>query len=209
MPPIRDCLTRLLPLVPGCPAPVAENHLRLAAIEFCRRTLAWVEVQDAETLQSTDFPYEVAPYSRAKVVKVLSAAVDGVRMLEEITIRQAERDSATWRTTMGSPLQFVEVPRGTVIAVPLPDLPVSFVFTVALEPATDATDIPDEIWNEHQTVLVSGAAAMLSVLPQTTWTSGEMFTLHSTVFRNGIDDAKRNLHLHFSRPVLTTSPSPI
>ena len=37
----------VLPHVIGCPDPTMEQHVRLAAIEFFRRTLSWREVLDA------------------------------------------------------------------------------------------------------------------------------------------------------------------
>ena len=40
-----DLLPKVLPSVPGCPQPLAIQHIRDAAVRVCERTLAWRYVQ--------------------------------------------------------------------------------------------------------------------------------------------------------------------
>lgn len=289
---IADIIGRVLTSVPGCPRPVAEDYLRLSAIEFCRRSLVWTDelaaidlpVMSTVTItiaspavvswsshgfsagdtvifsttgdlptglvagttyyisavglvagsfqisatnggasintsgtQSGDhsgypasfFPYAViAEASEAKVRKILSVIVNGLSPgLEEISIREAESMTDNWRTATGTAQYFVEHPTGCFSPVPLPGAAASVVFTVAYEPTDDATSLPDALVDDWLTPIVSGAVMLLSVIPNKPWTSGEMFNLHSAIFRNGIDDAKRDLHFHRVMPLLTTSPS--
>ena len=44
----------VLPHVIGCPDPTMEQHVRLAAIEFFRRTLSWREVLDSVLTDGTE-----------------------------------------------------------------------------------------------------------------------------------------------------------
>jgi|GEM_PF-993873 len=46
--PLSTLLPYVLPHVPGCPDPVAEFELRMAAIEFCERTRCWRHMVQVE-----------------------------------------------------------------------------------------------------------------------------------------------------------------
>jgi len=207
---IADIVKRVLVSAPGCPQPVAEEYLLLAAIEFCRRSKVWTAVMTAVDLESTDFPYAITPEAGAKVNKVLSVVVNGESPgLDAINIRDAEFTADDWRTETGIPRYFIEMPKGTITTIALPDTAMSFVATVAYEPDDAATDLPDALVDDWLTPIISGAVSMLCSMPGKPWSSGEMFNLHSKKFDAGINDAKRDLHLHHVLPALTTSPSPI
>lgn len=201
---------RVLVNTPECPQPSAEIYLRLAAIELCRRGKPWRAVLAAASLTSTNFPYTITPPVGARVVKVLSVAVNGTAPpLEETDIRTAEQTTDDWRTATGTPTHFIETSRGTITIVPLPIEAASFVSTVAYEPTESATDIPDAVYDEYGSAIISGAIYMLAVIPGKPWTSAPLATLHHALFERGIETAEAEFGKHYAMAPLLTSPSPI
>lgn len=202
--------TRVLINTPECPQPSAELYLRLAATELCRRGKPWRVVLAAVSLTSANFPYTITPPAGAKVVKVLSVAVNReAPSLEETDIRTAEQTTNDWRTATGTPTHFIETSRGTITTVPLPIESASFVSTVAYEPSESATEIPDAVGEEYGSAIISGAIYMLSVIPGKPWTSAALATLHHALFERGISNAEAEFGEHFAMAQKFTSSSPI
>lgn len=69
----------VMPYAMGCPVPTMEHHVRLAAIDFCRRTGVMVKALDA--VQTDGLSNEVSPLPDAglQIVRLLSVSVDGVQ----------------------------------------------------------------------------------------------------------------------------------
>ena len=68
----------VLPYVVGCPLPTMVHHVRLAAIEFCKRTKCWA--RNLEPVTAFD-PHvvEIEPDStNARILAIEGVAVDGV-----------------------------------------------------------------------------------------------------------------------------------
>ena len=202
--------SRVLVNIPECPQPSAEAYLRLAAIDFCRRSFAWIETQAAALLDATDMPHTITPPADAKVAKVLSMVMDGVAPgLEESSVRSEELYTNDWRTATGTPLRFIEAARGVVSVVPLPLVETSFVVTAAFVPNEAAAGIPDAIYDEYGSTIISGAIYMLAIIPQNPWTSGDLAALHKRMFESGIDDASINYSTNYAAQSMNVAPPPI
>lgn len=64
------------PYVIGCPEPVLHHHARLAAIEFCRKTLCWTK--RLEMITTDGFAeVEIEPDLQAMIVKTRQVLVGG------------------------------------------------------------------------------------------------------------------------------------
>lgn len=202
--------SRVLVNMPECPQPSAEAYLRLAAIELCRRSFAWIETQAAVLLDAADMPYTITPPTNAKVAKVLSVVMDGIAPgLEESSVRSEDLYTNDWRTATGTPLRFLEMARGVVLIVPLPLVEASFVVTAAFAPTEAATGIPDAIYDEYGSAIISGAIYMLAIIPQKPWTSGDLAALHKRMFEDGIEEASINYSTNYAAQSMNTAPSPI
>lgn len=206
-----DLIGRVSPSCPQCPAPVVEEYLRFSAIDFCRQSMAWTETLPSESLAAANFPFEVLPSAAdAKTIRVLSVIMDGQAPgLEPISARDAVLSVGDWQTATGTPQYFVNLPKGSVQVVRLPEAAASFVFTIACEPLTDATDMPDEILDDWMVPIISGAISSLAAIPGKPWTSGDVYALHRQIFKEGIEDARREFHTHHVLPTMSVSPSPI
>lgn len=90
-----DLLPKVLPSVPGCPQPLAIQHIRDAAIRTCERTLAWRYAQPTYNLLPGVHEY---PYSKpmdTDVHVVFGAQVNGYP-LTPMTLEQALRSYPSW-----------------------------------------------------------------------------------------------------------------
>lgn len=64
------------PFVIGCPEPVMHHHARLAAIDFCRKTLCWTKRLDLITTDGFA-EVEIEPELQARIVKAKQVLVGG------------------------------------------------------------------------------------------------------------------------------------
>jgi hypothetical protein len=93
-------LPKVLPNVPGCPQPLALQHIRDAAIRVCERTLAWRYVQPSFALSPGVHEY---PYNKPQgsVVHVVFAAHVNGSPLEILTLEQAITKYPEWADLYG------------------------------------------------------------------------------------------------------------
>ena len=93
-------LPKVLPNVPGCPQPLALQHIRDAAIRVCERTLAWRYVQPSFPLTPGVHEY---PYSKPQdsVVHAVFAAHLNGSPLEVLTLEQAVHKYPEWADLYG------------------------------------------------------------------------------------------------------------
>lgn len=90
-----DVLPKVLPSVPGCPQPLAEQHIRDAAIRVCERTLAWRYAQPKYQLLPGVFDYEYQKPTDTEVHAVFRAVVND-SALEVLTLEQALDKYPEW-----------------------------------------------------------------------------------------------------------------
>jgi hypothetical protein len=90
-----DLLPKVLPSVPGCPQPLAVQHIRDAAIRACERTLMWRYVQPKYQLLPGVFDYEYVKPVDTEVHVVFRALVND-SPLEVLTLEQALDSYPEW-----------------------------------------------------------------------------------------------------------------
>ena len=173
----------LLPVAPGCPDPLLEKLVRIAAIEFLRRTRAWVEwldpVMSVQGLTEYDFDLPAG----ADVTRVVRATVDGAP-IDVVSYRDAtydmarkaladqglvSRDLKTFR--MGN-----SVASGRLIQV-----------QVALVPSRKSTGIPDDLFEKYRDDIAHGAKAGILALPD--FFSADLLMFEKAAFESAINTA--------------------
>jgi hypothetical protein len=90
-----DVLPKVLPSVPGCPQPLAVQHIRDAAIRVCERTLAWRYVQPTFDLLPGVHEYVYDKPAEAEVHVLFDAMVNNYP-LEKLTLEQALYHYPEW-----------------------------------------------------------------------------------------------------------------
>ena len=203
-------MTRFVALsAPGCPDVVVEDYLLQAAIDLCRRSFVWRETVQ-EPVSPLDYPFQLSAPTWANVLKVLSIVGAGVAPgLEELTIRECDDRFVDWRTAPGVPAYYVNDPRDTVMLVPIPTATTTFDITLAYEPTSTATNIPDALYTEHRDTIVAGALMRLCMMPGKDWSNPSLALANRAMFEAGVSAASREFHLNYSHAALTVTPSPL
>ena len=90
-----DLLPKVLPSVPGCPQPLAIQHIRDAAIRVCERTLAWRYIQPKFTLLPGVHEYLYDKPTDSEI-HVLFGTIMNDSPLEVLTLEQAIAKYPEW-----------------------------------------------------------------------------------------------------------------
>jgi hypothetical protein len=88
-------IPRINPNVPGCPQPLMESAIRIAAIRTCERTLAWRIAQPTYDLTPAVHQYFYRKPADADVHAVIDAAVNGFP-LDRLTLEEALLRYPAW-----------------------------------------------------------------------------------------------------------------
>lgn len=160
----------VLPHVPGCTDPLAEQAIRSACIEFCTDTLVCQELQTASVISGVqdydiDIPTGLMPV-RLLGVMVRDNWIEGLS-LESVRSGLALRgDVGGAQVSKGEPSAFFQkTPTSAAFSVyPIPDTTVSdgFAIRVAFAPTRTAMTVPDTLFHDWVEEVAAGAVARLA-----------------------------------------------
>lgn len=223
-----DFFPYVLPAVRGCPEPVAEHHIRLAAIDFCRRTLCWQQLLDPIEGEVGQVAFRLTEYGDARITE------DGVRRTTE-PIEQPAADGVATEfdliappgaevvrllsvTVNGEPVTLVEGSRGVqlvrrsspedfaftrdrkmVYIHPAPPLGASIEIEAALKPTLAAVEFPDDLFDHYAQDIARGAMATLMLLPKQDWTDLGLGAVHQESFDERISTVAAQVARGFAR----------
>ena len=156
----------LLPDVPDCPLVMANLALRIAAQQFCEKTLAWNEQLDANLIIADTLGYDFNILSSQEVVQLRSATI-GDSDLPIISERDLPSD---WRTNGTGRRGCFTLDRTTFYVVPQATAGDSVQVTVALKPSNTATGIGNDIFSNYVDEIALGAKARLQKTPRKPYT---------------------------------------
>lgn len=172
MKPVSSLFPRLLPLVPGCPEPLAQQALVDAAIAFCEDSQAIRSDLDTLYVVAGVSEYELEPPTSQSVTTVLDVTIDGAR-LKSLYFDE----SAGLPATTGKPTHFYTT-RNTGNLVlhffPAPDARYKANVTVATRPTRTSTTLEEDLTDLWADAVVSGAVARIASIPGQPFTSIEM-----------------------------------
>lgn len=176
MQPLDAFMSRLMPQVRGCPAPLAEQALVDAAIEFCEETGVVRATTDPIPLIAGQATYDVDTPSGTEIVRVIRAW-SGKRLLA-LAPAAAASSVYPFATSVGSdapptgdPVTLLVTDRQTVTLYPTPDKAVEkLTLRVATRPQRGATRLEDALLYDWAEAVVSGALFRLAS------TSGQAFS---------------------------------
>lgn len=166
----------VLPYVIGCPDPTMEQHVRLAAIEFFRRTLSWREVLDAVLTDGTE-RVELELPSGAQVIKIKSVEVAG----REIPLVETSHGLELSRSSPGSEFSFTLDGR-VLLVYPLQAAGVPVVVEAAFAPSITSTTLQDDQAMQHMQDIAQGAIASLKRVPNQTFSDLAGSPMHQAMF---------------------------
>lgn len=164
------------PFVVGLPEPVLHHHVRLAAIEFCRKTLCWTKRLDMHSAYGMH-EIEVDPELQAKFVKIKQVQIDG----RDWGLVHAEHGIALAATETGEQFAFTENGQNLfVYPNQKPGTPI--LVRAAMEPTLKASLLHADL-DEHAPDIAHGAVASIMRLPLL---HNPEHAIHEALFRERI-----------------------
>jgi hypothetical protein len=203
--PLSDFLPKVLPHVPGCPDPLAENHVLEAAIEFCRRTNVWRVDLDPITLAANVSEYDLANPANGKVQLVERVLYNGVP-LDPKTPHQLDQDMPGWPTLKGSIVAYYMLTRRKfrIVQIPAATETNAIVVQVSARPTRTATVLDSELYEEYLDEVAAGALSSLLGIPGKEWSSSAKAKERMDEFEKAISTYTANAAQSFSRAPLRT-----
>lgn len=192
---IDELLPQLLPEVAGCPDVTARQALLNAAIEFCRDSGAWDEVQeDGYTLRDGQSTYDIEADGDARVLLIKRA---WHRWGELVPKSQAELDLVlpNWQYAQSNvPVYYNTADSGQalrVYPVPMNSQGLKLSLRAAFVPRMDAKYLGEKLVNDWFEPLLSGAKARLMAAPGRAWSNPPLAAYHRGLF----DAAKTDVRI--------------
>ena len=189
---LTDFLSRLIPMVPGCPQPVALQALRDAAIDFCERTMIVRHVTDPVTVRPGEPTYDIDLPSESAVVRVLNVWYGGSRL--ELAPAQTVTAHGAYVIggDLGSPTAAYVLEPATVRLFPVPDARQdrALIVQAATKPTRTAKSVAAILFDDWAEAIVGGALARLAVMPGNSFSNPDMAALGASQFLAGVNAAK-------------------
>lgn len=191
--PLRDFLPLVLPHAPTCPRPVAEQYLRLAAIEWCERTRCWRHIASTTLTNAQDEVIAAPDY--ATVHEIETAYFNGVELTptQFSSADPADMDAAAG---LGTPKYITQTAPNTVRVIPFAagslDLTLFLKPRSGTEYGTDPLDplqdkynvVPEHIFIQNAEAVAEGALARLLLLKDVAWFNPKLALFYRDRFDN-------------------------
>lgn len=200
-------LDHILPDVPDCPEPLAQQKLIDAAIDFCTRSRIWRDKSDPISFIAGQATYDLEPPDNTLVVDILSAdllqnaviAIPGWNdipqpsQLQPKTPKQLDSIVPDWRNTQGVVGFFTqEDPRTFTLAyIPSQSTANALQITWALKPTRATTTLPDLLFEDWLEPLCAGAKARIMMIPGKRFTDPAFAQINAAIFEAGWKAAQR------------------
>lgn len=179
--------------VQGCPGPVIELAILETAIDFCRKTFAWGEIQDPvpviNGIQQYDvdmptdgtvvairnvwgFSRELLPKPMVEIQRLLPNWLDG-RSNQPVYYNAADTDPAF--------IRLFPIPEGASGTL---------VMRVVYAPKITSTTLDDALVERYREALISGAKARLMLNPGRSWSNPALAGVHTGIYDRAKVEAK-------------------
>lgn len=202
--PLSDFLPLVLPHATDCPRPVAEQYLRLAAIEWCERTRCWRHIET--TTLAANGQAIVAP-DYATIFEIETAEfIDGNDNAVPLTPTQfssiGPTDAAT--ANAGAPVYITQVSPNTISVIPFAagDVKLSLFLkprsgteygTNPADPLQDRFNVvPEHIFIQNAEAIAEGALARLLAIKGAAWNDPNLAAFYFQRFEAACNRAFRS-----------------
>lgn len=188
-------LSRLLPLVPSCPDPLARQALLDAAIEFCEETQIVQVTSEPQAVTEGLGVYDLDIGSQERVVATTkvwygTASLSPAPLIHVNAILAYVDSAGGTAAPRGTPQVFYEFAPGSIGIYPVPkDMQANMLSArVTTKPKRTATQLNDILFDDWAETIVAGAKARIVAIP------GQFFSANPAkdelAFRVGISKAK-------------------
>jgi len=177
------------PEVIGCPTPTLDQALVLTAIEFCRETKVWTDMQEPVMLVDGVPDYEIDVPKDAYLQTVRDVWVGG-RRLQPITMTGLQEVMPDWDTAQASEPSYYnmagELPLLKVFPTPANANKKTMIVRAVFVPTAAATSLPDFLGQRHMEAIASGTKARLMAMPAVPWSNPELAMYYRANFDKAI-----------------------
>jgi hypothetical protein len=190
-----------MPLVPGCPEPLAINAVRNASVDFCCTTLWWQDdygpISFGPHVEYHDF---VPPYG-VGIAQIMSARlVNRGYPLTITSIQEMDNRLWNWRAATGEPRAIYQDKPGVVRTYPRPEVDTyDIMFRLALTPLRNAVDIDESVYDSYLTEIAAGALEILLGMESTPWANPGLGGRYGSDFRSALVAAATETNKSYGR----------
>lgn len=212
-------LNEVMPDVPSCSKAIAVNAIRNAAIEFCQKSLVWVETLDPVNIVANVDVYDLDGMPNGSVIeRVLNLFYLGRKLaqrnLDEVNAKRQLAAASIAANVQGIATEYI-APSVTMYAQSSPKQIILFgnptasaigalAMDVALVPSRTSTGIDSAITDRYLDGLVSGAKARLMQIPKKPWSDANLASYHKGEFNSAVDSATIDVARGFGRAPIRT-----
>ena len=173
----------VLPYAPGCPDPTLEHHIRLAAIEFCRKTNVWQADLAPLVGNGVLSLFTMVAPADAQVAKLLGVAIsDAYSNVVDAGVKEPLYGAQLVRNQTSETIAFTD-DLATLTVWPVQAVAASIVAKVALKPTMAATTLPSVLFGNYAQDIATGALSTILALPKKDWTDMPAAGIAATTFR--------------------------
>lgn len=185
---LDEFLPQILTYAPGCPVPVAFDHIRSAAQRLCERARIWRE-SDRITV-SADESIIVVP-DGAVLYEIERAYFNGMP-LDPVSVSDLDRLCPGWQRgaadgRVGMPRWITQMEPNSIRVLPFPvdggDLDVS----LFVKPSEDCEELPDFFADQYRRVIADGALSEILVLPKQNFSDANLAGFFASRFERELD----------------------
>jgi hypothetical protein len=194
-----DFIPFVLPYAPGCPDPTLEHHIRLAAIEFCRKTNVWQADLAPLVGDGVLRLFTMVPPTEAQVAKLLGVAIsDTYSNVVDAGIKQPLIGAQLVRDQTSETIAFTD-DLATLTVWPVQAVDASIVAKVALKPTMAATTLPSVLFGNYAQDIATGALSTILSMPKKDWTDMPAAGIAATTFRARMSVVARAVERGFAK----------
>lgn len=161
---ITDFFPRLLPYVPACPDPVAQQALVDSAIHFCEKSLAYRYTPDPVQTEAGISQYDFDLPASTDISRIIWLKIDGYEVADVAqeqlrTLRDRDDTKPTrYYVTQNESEALINLH-------PTPDDVYDLTMSLALRPTRNATRVEDDLYTYWQDAIIAGALYRLMQIP--------------------------------------------
>lgn len=168
MKPVSDFFSRTIPLVPGCPDPVAEQALVDSAIYFCAHSNAIRYTADTFNTVAGQSQYDIDVPTSQEFGRVMYLVLDEEQLHPTTSTLQPLEDVENAKPTRYFLTQNESELQLNLYATP--DDVYAVQLQVALQPTRNAKYVEDDLLTYWSDAIVYGAVSRLKSIPQQPYT---------------------------------------
>jgi hypothetical protein len=200
---LAEFMPHVLPLVPGCPEPLAEMTLRGVLIDFCTFAPVAQEVLDPIDVIAGQPQYDIDLLYGVNATVILEAYFQGQRM-------QVIHNDDDERGREAAPFVLRQAADNTFTLYPTPTetLPGAITLRVATRPSPMASQISDVLLADYGYEIGCGTAARLMLIPNQPFSNPALAPTYQAIYVAARTNARIRAESSFGMAQIRVRPRP-